>query len=318
MARVGKDGAITYALRFRAYGKRRYVTLGAETTTHAEAVIELENILADVRRGIWQPPTSAPIVEEPSEEPTFHEFASRVVRRNARPKASRRRRSTISAGRSSTTCCRSSPITGCREITPQRGRRGTRRRSSPSAHAIEAAREAAKAKRRAVHAAEPLERVDQPHAPAPRADPRGRRRRTSCIPSNPATGKRRRLKAEKPARPWVEPEQLMALLDARHGVGRILLAILAGGGLRIGEALALRWRDVDLGTGTLHVVDAKTPKGVREVHLTPALREKLTLWRADARHTAPADFVIHTSTGSSTTRRTFAATCSHRRSRRRT
>jgi integrase len=38
-------------------------------------------------------------------------------------------------------------------------------------------------------------------------------------------------------------------------------------------------------------------QGVREVHLTPALREQLALWRADAKHTDPADFVIHTSTG---------------------
>jgi integrase len=33
------------------------------------------------------------------------------------------------------------------------------------------------------------------------------------------------------------------------------------------------------------------------VHLSPALREELTLWRADARHTMPTDFVVHTSTG---------------------
>jgi integrase len=61
------------------------------------------------------------------------------------------------------------------------------------------------------------------------------------IPSNPARGKKRRLNAAKPARPWVEPEQLMAFLDAAPtGAGGTLLAILAGGGLRIGEALALR------------------------------------------------------------------------------
>jgi integrase len=83
------------------------------------------------------------------------------------------------------------------------------------------------------------------------------------IDSNPAAGKRRRLKASKPARPWVEPEQLMALLDSSSDVGRTLLAMLAGAGLRIGEALALRWQHVDLGTGTLHIVDAKTPKGIR-------------------------------------------------------
>jgi integrase len=115
--------------------------------------------------------------------------------------------------------------------------------------------------------------------------------------ANPATGKRRRLKATKPARPWVEPEQLMALLDATSGVGRTLLAILAGGGLRIGEALALCWQHVELGTGTLYVVDAKTPKGVREVHLTPALREELALWRTETEHAAPTDLVIHTSSG---------------------
>jgi integrase len=98
-------------------------------------------------------------------------------------------------------------------------------------------------------------------------------------------------------RPWVEPEQLMALLDATKGVGRVLLSLLAGGGLRIGEALALRWRDVDTGTGTLHVRDAKTAKGVREVHLSPALREILTIWRADAKYADSSDYLIHTSTG---------------------
>jgi integrase len=119
------------------------------------------------------------------------------------------------------------------------------------------------------------------------------------IASNPASGKQRRLKASKPARPWVEPEQLMALLDAakadhgQAGVGRVLLGLLAGSGLRIGEALALRWQNVDTGTGSLHVVDAKTPKGIREVHLTTGLREVSSpLWRADALDTlSEGDYV---------------------------
>jgi len=88
------------------------------------------------------------------------------------------------------------------------------------------------------------------------------------IASNPAAGSRRRVKAAKPARPWVEPEQLVALLDASSGVGHVLVSLLAGGGLPIGEALGLRWQHVELGTGTLYVVDAKTAEGVREVHLT--------------------------------------------------
>jgi integrase len=65
---------------------------------------------------------------------------------------------------------------------------------------------------------------------------------------------------------------------------RVLLGILAGAGLRIGEALALRWQHVDLATGTVHVVEAKSTAGVRSVDLTPALREELVLWRAESEH----------------------------------
>jgi hypothetical protein len=52
-ARYGKRGR-TFALRFRAYGKRNYVTTTA--TSREEAQTELANVLADVRRGIWRPP----------------------------------------------------------------------------------------------------------------------------------------------------------------------------------------------------------------------------------------------------------------------
>jgi integrase len=119
------------------------------------------------------------------------------------------------------------------------------------------------------------------------------------IDSNPASGKRRRLKASKPSRPWVEPEQLPALLDAApEGAGRMLLAILAGSGLRIGEALSLRWRHVDLmGAGTLAVVASKTDAGVRTVDLTAALREELRAWWRETSSDRPDDFVLPSSTG---------------------
>ena len=47
-----------YALRFRAYGERRYVSLGFERDgwDRRRAEEELQNILADVRRGLWVPP----------------------------------------------------------------------------------------------------------------------------------------------------------------------------------------------------------------------------------------------------------------------
>jgi Phage integrase central domain len=68
----------TFALRFRAYGKRRYLTLGTadEGWTRRRAEEELENVLADVRRGIWRPQATASTVSgEPN--PSFHEFASK-------------------------------------------------------------------------------------------------------------------------------------------------------------------------------------------------------------------------------------------------
>ncbi len=75
LEREGKRGR-TFALRFRAYGQRQYVTLGTaeDGWTRARAEEELQNVLADVRRGIWRPPE--PVVEAPRAEPTFHEFAS--------------------------------------------------------------------------------------------------------------------------------------------------------------------------------------------------------------------------------------------------
>src|SRR6266508_4552938 len=77
-----KDGT-TFALRFRAYGERRYVTLGtvAEGWDRRRAEVELENVLADVRRGIWKPPARADVIAETEHEPTFHELASEWVER---------------------------------------------------------------------------------------------------------------------------------------------------------------------------------------------------------------------------------------------
>ena len=73
--RTGAQGT-TFAARFRAYGDRQYVTLGhsADGYTLRRAETELENILADVRRGIWKPDAPAP--QAPPVDPTFHEFAS--------------------------------------------------------------------------------------------------------------------------------------------------------------------------------------------------------------------------------------------------
>jgi integrase len=46
---------------------------------------------------------------------------------------------------------------------------------------------------------------------------------------------------------------------------RALIATLIYAGLRIGEATALRWRDIDLANGRISVSDSKTQAGIRLV-----------------------------------------------------
>ena len=60
VTRQGKNGT-TYQLRFLADGRRQYLTLGsaADGWDRAKAEAELQNVLADVRRGVWKPPAPA-------------------------------------------------------------------------------------------------------------------------------------------------------------------------------------------------------------------------------------------------------------------
>ena len=125
--------------------------------------------------------------------------------------------------------------------------------------------------------------------------------------------KRRRLRTSKPRRSYLDgARQIAALLNAageldaraakghpghRHIRRRAMLATLTFAGLRLGEMLALRWRDVDLGAGgregRLRIADAKTDAGVRDVPLLPALRAEL----AGLARGLPLTFVFPTSTG---------------------
>ena len=61
--------------------------------------------------------------------------------------------------------------------------------------------------------------------------------------------------------------------------------------------MALRWRDVDLAGGRLHITGSKTDAGVRDVTLLPVLRDELAVHRARGPHTAPTAFVFTTRDG---------------------
>jgi hypothetical protein len=78
-----------YALRFRAYGERRYVSLGFERDgwDRRRAEEELQNVLADVRRGLWVPPRRGTARDrdggpEEREVPTLGRFAADLVASN--------------------------------------------------------------------------------------------------------------------------------------------------------------------------------------------------------------------------------------------
>ena len=73
-----------------------------------------------------------------------------------------------------------------------------------------------------------------------------------------------------------------------------MLAVLVFAGLRIGELLDLRWRDVDLTAGRMRVRASKTDAACGTVDVLPVLRDELLALKASARHAAPNDLVFGT------------------------
>jgi len=292
VVREGKRGR-TYALRFRAYGRREYVTLGTaqEGWTPQQAEVELENVLADVRRGIWRPPIST--VVEPRPEPTFHEFASEWlegIRPELRPRTAEDYQWSLT-----------------HHLLPffHRHQLGQITIEEVDRYRHAKVREGtlapATVNKTLTRLAQILEvAVEYGH-----------------LSANPARGRRRRLRTSTPQRAWLEPEQVQPLLDAvvrgHRGGGtspdlrtRALLATGICAGLRIGELLALRWRDVDLAAGRLTVGESKTEAGVRRVDLWPELRDELATYRMDDTPPRPAAFVFATSSGKPDTRHNVA------------
>ncbi len=121
------------------------------------------------------------------------------------------------------------------------------------------------------------------------------------IRSNPAAGYRTRHTTPAVDNPGAdEAEQVKALTEDE--LARLLAAIpdgwrlffefLAQSGLRIGEAIELRWKDIDLGTGTVQVrrrfyrdtvAAPKTKYGRRQLRLSDGLSRSLWALRKDTK-----------------------------------
>jgi integrase len=117
---------------------------------------------------------------------------------------------------------------------------------------------------------------------------------------NPAKGRRRRLKPDPRPHAWLEPDEIEVLIAA-SGPNRALVATLIRAGLRVGEACDLRWGAVDFVHGVIRVRSSKTAAGVREVHISDALRAELVRHRSEHPGT-PQAFVFTTKIGSQQTR----------------
>lgn len=101
-------------------------------------------------------------------------------------------------------------------------------------------------------------------------------------------------------------DELARLLSHVNGRDRLIVELLASTGLRIGELIALRWCDLDLAGGTLHVCRRlyrggfDTPKsryGIRTVPLTPQMRSKLAAHNLSLDDSSPFAPVFQTRTG---------------------
>ncbi len=301
-----------YALRFRAYGERQYVTLGTQSDgwTLRRAEIELANVMADVRRGTWIPPdrnkrTRAQAGEGPN-EPTFHEFASAwhadrkgeitpagheyeewALRYHLLPYFANWRLSEID-------------IPAVDDYRRYKVKQGEQRAAAIAAGKLARGQNGCALK--PLSPASINKTINVLHAILELAVEYGH------TTSNPAAGRRRRLKL--PAKRPVHldtAEQIQALLDAAGELDRdprrptrdrraiIVTLILAGP--RAHELCNLLWRDIDLANGRIHIGRSKTQAGLREIPLLPLLRDELAAHKASSYRSEPDDPVFPTGTG---------------------
>lgn len=305
------ETATGWRLRFRAYGNRESVTLmKADVRTRQLAEDELANIVADVRRGIWRPSRSSSIQGVvPEKEPTFQEFAESWYR----AKAPTLKKST-QADYEWRLNSHLGPWFGGHPV------------SGITVGSVDRYRD----EKVAAWKANQREREQhRPGTPKPKtvAGPESINKTLTVLGAildladeqdlidrnplrvNPRNRKVRIGRGDKPLRTYLDSaEQVSALLDAAgaldahpraasSGVKRAALAILVFGGLRIGELVTLRWRDVNLADGLLTVSGTKTGAAQRVVPMLPVLRDELTAWKARTTRGIATDPVISTATG---------------------
>jgi integrase len=304
--RIRRDRA--YALRFMAYGERRYLTLGRRSDgwDPRAAEDELQNVLADVRRGFWVPPTRgragrvASDEEAPREVPRFGSFASGIV-------ASRRGQVSESTTKNEEwALAHLNPYFAewpLEEIDAE----------SVDAYRLHKVRES-EDRARAIERGRPR-RNDHGQVLRPLSPPTINKTIDTLawllgialdyrhVSENAASGRKRRLQVP-PRKPVYldAPAQIEALLDAgaeldretrRHCEEReVILTALILAGPRAEELCQLLWRDVDLANERISVGRSKTQAGLREIPIRPLLHRALVAHKATSKKDGPDDLVF--------------------------
>jgi len=301
----------SFALRFWAYGERRYVTLGSERDgwDQRSAEEELENVLVDVRRGVWVPPSRKKKGRRDERDagavPRFGPFARDLVNS---------RRGQVAEG---TTQHEEWALS---HLLPFFGEWAL---PEIDIEAVDEYRQfkVAESESRAV-AVERGRPKRNLHGQILRPlSPRSINRTISFlqwvlsialeygyVSDNAAVGRRRRLRERRPAPVHLDTAaQIEALLKAaaaldrdvrqRFGEREAIVATLVFAGPRAHELCGLRWRDVDLAGGRLFIGRSKTDAGLREIKMLPLLRDLLASHKAAAHPASPEDFVFPSESG---------------------
>jgi integrase len=270
-----------FALRFRAYGQRRYLTM-PDGSSREQAERELAYILLRVERGEWTPP--APIeVNLPPEDPTFHVFASEwwaAKKATVRP-------NTVAAYENELSVhllpfFRHHLLS---QITVAEVDRYRERKVREGRLGHETINKTLTRLGQILDVAEEHELIGRNPL---RVNPRNRKLRVTKkrpVYLDTAVHITALLQAA---------TELDAGKGARTSGRRALLATLVFAGLRVSEACELRWRDVDLANGRITVGSAKTDAGVREVDIRAVLRDELLAYKAGRRRTDHDDLVFTT------------------------
>lgn len=121
------------------------------------------------------------------------------------------------------------------------------------------------------------------------------------LAGNPARGVKFPQKALKEAPAIIAGPDFAKLLAQLEEPHRTMVGLIAATGLRVGELLALRWRTLDLSTGTLAVRESvfegkfqrpKTQRAVRTIPLGPNAVAALTVHKNRALRTGADDLVF--------------------------